>query len=127
MLIGTDLPMPGRFSARNFLTQVRRVHEENRRVYGVLKVGASSTAKATRVAMRTVERLMAADGLHCVISVASTRTCADAAGHDPRTWSNEGSVLNGVTRSEPSRHPGRQHHDAIAAAREKLSTVRAVV
>ena len=56
------------------LTQVRRIHVENYGVYGVRKVWRQLNREGHTVARCTVERLMAAEGLHGVVRGASRRT-----------------------------------------------------
>jgi putative transposase len=56
------------------LVQIRRVHGENYRVYGVRKVWRQLHREGTDVARCTVERLMRADGLAGAVRGATTRT-----------------------------------------------------
>ena len=66
------------------IVEIRRVHEDNYRVYGVRKVWRQLNREGDRRGGCTVERLMAAEGLHGVVRGATTRTTrADAAAPRP--------------------------------------------
>ena len=66
------------------VTQIHRVHEDNYGVYGARKVWRQLNREGIPVARCTVERLMAAEGLHGVVRGAQTRTTrADAAAARP--------------------------------------------
>jgi putative transposase len=56
------------------LAQIRRVHEQNYRVYGARKVSLQLHRKGVQVARCSVERLMKADGLNGVVRGAKIKT-----------------------------------------------------
>jgi putative transposase len=63
---------------RALATEVRRVHEENFRVYGARKVWRQLGRKGQVVAHRTVERLLPAQGLRGVVRGRKCRTTIPA-------------------------------------------------